>query len=67
MYNNSAIFLMIIELYCRRLGDATSDITVDDYNIMPVPNLAGLNVNFASSRLKNRDSMKLHGMVSCRV
>jgi type I restriction-modification system DNA methylase subunit len=45
-YLNSTVFLMTIELFCRRLGGggAASDITVEDYNIMPVPDLEKLNI-----------------------
>jgi len=47
-YLNSTVFLLTIELYCRRLGGggAASDITVEDYNIMPVPDLERLDIAY---------------------
>ncbi|AKA48722.1 hypothetical protein IX51_05965 [uncultured archaeon] len=38
-YLNSTLFLMTVELFCRRLGGGASDIMVGDYEQMPVPDL----------------------------
>jgi len=51
LYLNSIIFYITIELFCRRLGGGASDITVDDFNIMPIPEILKLKINFDYKRL----------------
>jgi type II restriction/modification system DNA methylase subunit YeeA len=41
-YLNSTAFYMTMELYLRRLGGGVGEIKVDDYEQMPVPDLAKL-------------------------
>jgi hypothetical protein len=51
---------MTIELYCRRLGGggAASDIMVEDYNAMPVPDLEKLDISgIPELGFLNRDSL----------
>ncbi|BAJ49894.1 type II restriction enzyme, methylase subunit [Candidatus Caldarchaeum subterraneum] len=47
-YINSTIFLLTVELFCRRLGGggAATDIKVEDYEDMPAPNLNNLMIDF---------------------
>jgi hypothetical protein len=53
LYLNSTVFLITIELFCRRLGGGASDIAVEDYEMMTVPpNLTSLDIKFDASRLK---------------
>lgn len=51
LFLNSSIFLIIIELFCRRLGGGASDIMVDDYEQMLVPDLSNLKIDFDYKRL----------------
>ena len=53
LYLNSTVFLITLELFCRRLGGGASDIMVNDYEMMIVPpNLTNLDIKFDASRLK---------------
>jgi hypothetical protein len=53
LYLNSTVFLITLELFCRRLGGGASDIMADDYEMMIVPpNLTSLDIKFDASRLK---------------
>ncbi|WP_449463022.1 hypothetical protein PQ610_02020 [Tardisphaera miroshnichenkoae] len=54
LYLNSSIFLLTVELFCRRLGGAASDIMVEDYQQMPVPELGSINIDFNPEELMNR-------------
>jgi type II restriction/modification system DNA methylase subunit YeeA len=44
-YLNSIVFFIMVELYCRRLGGGASDVMVEDYNIMPVPDIEKLKIS----------------------
>jgi hypothetical protein len=50
-YLNSTIFLLTVELFCRRLGGGATAIMVEDYEDMPVPNLSNLEIDFSSEIL----------------
>ena len=53
LYLNSTVFLLTIELFCRRLGGGASDIMADDYEMMlSPPNLINLDIKFDMSRFK---------------
>jgi type II restriction/modification system DNA methylase subunit YeeA len=56
LYLNSTFFLLIIELFARRLGGGGGalDIKVDDYEKMPVPELNNFNLNFNANLLLSR-------------
>jgi len=58
-YLASTVFLMTMELYCRRLGGGggASDIMVEDYKGMPVPDLNLLNTHTETSGLLKRAAM----------
>jgi type II restriction/modification system DNA methylase subunit YeeA len=43
-YLNSVVFFIMVELYCRRLGGGASDVMVEDYHIMPVPDIEKLKI-----------------------
>jgi len=51
LYLNSIVFYITIELICRRLGGGASDIMVDDYRTMPVPDLSKLIIEYDYKRL----------------
>lgn len=51
LYLNSSFFLLIIELYSRRLGGGALDIMVEDYEAMPVPNFKSLRIEFNVQRV----------------
>lgn len=55
MYLNSVVFLMTIEFFCRRLGGGASDIMVEDYEIMPVPNLEKLHIGYDPETFLKRE------------
>ena len=54
LYLNSTFFLMVIELFSRRLGGGALDIKVSDYEIMLVPNLQNIKLEFNSDLLFSR-------------
>ncbi|MFQ1020508.1 Eco57I restriction-modification methylase domain-containing protein [Tardisphaera saccharovorans] len=54
LYLNSSVFLLTVELFCRRLGGAASEIKVEDYEQMPVPELSFINIGFDPKELMNR-------------
>ncbi|MEM2233660.1 MAG: DNA methyltransferase [Nitrososphaerota archaeon] len=53
-YLNSTIFYLTIELYCGRLGGGATDIRVEDYKEIPVPDLSHLYIEFDANKLWNR-------------
>jgi len=57
LYLNSTIFLLTIEMYCRRLGGGggSSEIMVKDYKMMPVPDLNNLKIKYDPISLLNRE------------
>jgi len=61
-YLNSTIFLMIIELFCRRLGGggAASEITVEDYEEMPVPDLNSIKIELDFQKLLKRKPLRYY-------
>jgi len=58
LYLNSTVFLLTMELYCRRLGGAASDIKVEDYETMPVPNLKDTKITFDPTHLLKREVLR---------
>jgi hypothetical protein len=58
LYLASTLFLLTMEIYCRRLGGAASDIYVNDYEHMPTPDLAKLQINFDRNKLLERDVLR---------
>ena len=56
LYLNSTFFLMVIELFSRRLGGGGGalDIKVSDYEVMLVPNLKDIKFDFDRSILLSR-------------
>jgi hypothetical protein len=58
MYLNSVVFLLTIELFCRRLGGGASDMSVDDYRIIPVPDLEKLKIDYDPDELLKREPQK---------
>ncbi len=57
LYLNSTIFLMTIELFCRRLGGAASEIKVEDYEEMPIPDLNSIKIEFDYQKLLKRKTL----------
>ncbi|MCS7138010.1 MAG: hypothetical protein NZ941_06550, partial [Candidatus Caldarchaeum sp.] len=53
-YLVSTVFFLTIELFCDRLGGGASDIRVEDYQEMPVPNLKQIRIDFDARRLLSR-------------
>jgi hypothetical protein len=60
MYLNSTIFLITIEVFCRRLGGGATDIKVEDYEIMPVPDLESLTILYEPDALLRREVMRYY-------
>jgi len=60
MYLNSTIFLITIEVFCRRLGGGATDIMVGDYEIMPVPDLESLTIQYEPDALLRREVMRYY-------
>jgi type II restriction/modification system DNA methylase subunit YeeA len=58
LYLSSTIFMMTMELYCRRLGGGAADIMVEDYNSMPVPDLGEITIHCDDSRLLKREVLR---------
>jgi hypothetical protein len=56
-YLNSTLFFITMELYADRLGGGASDIRVEDYEIMPTPDLSNLSVNFPATKLQSREPL----------
>ena len=54
LYLNSTFFLIVIELFARRLGGGALDIKVEDYNAMPVPDLRKIDLKFDKTLLLSR-------------
>jgi len=57
-YLVSTVFLLTIELYCSRLGGGASDIRVEDYEEMPVPNFHLLKIDFDPNKLLSRHPLR---------
>ena len=59
LYLNSTFFLLIIELFARRLGGGGGalDIKVEDYEVMLVPKLDSIKLNFDKNLLLSRSPM----------
>ena len=53
-YLNSTFFLIVIELFARRLGGGALDIMVNDYDMMPVPDLNNIELGFDNDLLFSR-------------
>jgi len=51
VYLISTLFLFTVELYCGRLGGGASDIRVEDYLVMPVPDLRNIRIEYDPARL----------------
>jgi hypothetical protein len=56
-YLNSTLFFITMELYADRLGGGASDIRVEDYEIMPTPDLSNLSVNFPATKIQSREPL----------
>ncbi len=54
LYLNSTLFYLTVELYCRRLGGGATDIMVEDYERIPVPNLKKIEVSINGKQLFKR-------------
>jgi len=57
-YLNSTLFYLTVELYCGRLGGGATDIKVQDYEEMPVPDLARMNISFDMEHLFRREPLR---------
>jgi len=57
-YLNSTLFYLTVELCCRRLGGGVAEMMVADYEEMPVPDLARMNINFDVERFFERKPLK---------
>jgi type I restriction-modification system DNA methylase subunit len=55
VYLISTLFLFTVELYCGRLGGGASDIRVEDYEVMPVPNIRDIKIAYDSINLLKRE------------
>ncbi len=53
-YLNSTFFLLVVELYARRLGGGALDIMVEDYNMMLVPDLDTIDFIYDERQLLSR-------------
>jgi hypothetical protein len=62
-YLNSTLFFITMELYADRLGGGASDIRVEDYEIMPVPDLSNISINFPVASLQNRKPLPYYDEV----
>jgi hypothetical protein len=54
LYLNSTLFYLTVELLCRRLGGGggATDIKVEDYEMMPTPDLSDININLGENILR---------------
>ncbi len=57
-YLNSTLFLLTVELFCRRLGGGATDTRTEDYKNMPVPDLNNLDIDFPSEILASSPPLK---------
>jgi hypothetical protein len=51
-YLNSTLFYITVELLCRRLGGGATDIKVEDYEMMPIPDFSDININLGENILR---------------
>jgi type I restriction-modification system DNA methylase subunit len=51
-YLNSTLFYVTVELVCRRLGGGATDIMVEDYEMVPTPDLSDININLGENILR---------------
>jgi hypothetical protein len=53
-YLNSTLFYITVELLCRRLGGGggATDIMVEDYEMMPIPDFSDININLGENILR---------------
>lgn len=58
VYLNSTLFLLTMELHCRRLGGGAADLMVDDYNSIPVPDLSKTSIKYDKMRLSKRTVLR---------
>ncbi|MEM0350053.1 MAG: DNA methyltransferase [Candidatus Caldarchaeum sp.] len=65
-YLNSTLFLLTVELFCRRLGGGATDIKVEDYDDIPVPNLSKLEIEFSVEILASIIPLKYNDEVKRR-
>jgi hypothetical protein len=52
LYLNSTLFYITVELLCRRLGGGATDIKVEDYEMMPIPDFSDININLGENILR---------------
>jgi hypothetical protein len=59
-YLNSTLFFLTVELFCRRLGGGggATDIKVEDYEEMPVPDLNNMRIDFDADKLLSRRPLR---------
>lgn len=57
-YLNSTLFFLTVELFCRRLGGGATDIMVEDYEEMPVPDLNNMRIDFDADKLLSRRPLR---------
>ena len=55
LYLNSILFFINLELYCRRMGGGASEIMVDDYQVMLLPDISKIEIDFDDQKL-NREA-----------
>ena len=58
IYLNSTVFLTTVELFCRRLGGGASDMSVDDFEIISVPDLSKLTFDSKLDDLLSREPLR---------
>jgi len=54
LYLNSTPFYVTAELFCRRLGGGATDIMVEDYEMMPTPNLSEIEIDLGEAVLNRK-------------
>jgi hypothetical protein len=65
LYLNSVIFYIVVELFCRRLGGGASDIMVEDYKMMPVPDLNKIKIEYDYKKM-NRKVKNYYGEITLK-
>jgi hypothetical protein len=62
LYLNSTLFYITVELVCRRLGGGggASEILVEDYEMIPVPDLSNISIISPIVNLQNRKPLPYH-------
>jgi len=58
VYLTSTLFLLTMELHCRRLGGGAGDLMVEDYNSIPVPDLSKASIKYDKMRLSKRPVLR---------